>query len=338
MNYIILPAFSLEPNKMSTYNRVFAPNKFTKDGVYKQKLHSANKIVRSFHNFTISENAYRSLKRKINWLYYFSKAKHVKTYSGKDIFNFKIAFLTLTLPSKQQQPTAEITKHLFNQFLTEVRQRTGMKNYVWRLEFQKNKNVHYHIVTDTYLDYFLVLKIWNRILKKAGYTQAYTNKHKSLSFKGYCSLYNSDNSTDKNTMAKRYAKGCANRWEQPNTVDVKSVISNKKIANYISKYFAKSSDDSQVCNILDTPENSKSLRLWFCSRSLSKLNSVSDFCEAVEYDIFALVSQIKEVRQHLGRWARTFYYDFNKCVEFEYRWLRKILYDYGKKQGYFELE
>src|SRR5690606_40476869 len=94
-----------------------------------------------------------------------------------------IGFITLTLPSKQKDPTKFITNNLFNQFLTEIRQRTKMENYVWRLEFQKNKNVHYHIVTDTYIDYHLVLKIWNRILDNYGYIKPYTEKHNKLSLK-----------------------------------------------------------------------------------------------------------------------------------------------------------
>lgn len=336
METIVLPSFSLEPEKMSLFNRVFTPNQFTPNGSIAPKRHRANNIKRSFHNFTISDNAYRNLKRKINWLYYLSKPKHVKTYNGRDIFNFKIAFLTLTLPSKQKEPTIEITKKLFNQFLTEIRQRSGMKNYVWRLEFQKNRNVHYHLVTDTYLDYFFVLKIWNKILDLNGYISAYTEKHKNLSLSAYNQLYNSDSKKDFNTIAKRYAKGCKSEWKQPNTIDVKSVVSKKKIANYISKYFAKNDNNKSLCNELDNEKNSKSLRLWFCSRSLSKLNSVSDFCEAVEYDIFQLISKIKGVKQHLGKWARTFYFDFSNCVEFEFIWINKILKNYAKKQGYFE--
>src|SRR5690606_12361768 len=54
-------------------------------------------ITRSHHNFTISENANRTLRNKINWLYYLAKSKQIKTYNGKSIFNFKIGFITLTL-------------------------------------------------------------------------------------------------------------------------------------------------------------------------------------------------------------------------------------------------
>lgn len=333
-SYIVLPCFSLEPNKLSTFNRVFSPSQLSSDGYTLPKKRTVNRVKQSFHNFNISENAYRTLKRKVNWLYYLAKPKHVKTYNGKDIFNFKCAFITLTLPSKQKTCTSDVTKRLFNQFLTEVRQRVQIANYVWRLEFQKNGNVHYHIVTDVYLDFFFIQKIWNRILSKEGYIREYTNKFKNLSLSQYNQLTNQGHKTDFSIIAKRYAKGCSQKWEQPNTVDVISVVNKKNIANYISKYFGKDAKHKIICNELDNEENSKGLRLWFCSRGLSKLNSVTDFCEAVVVDWFALISNIKKVRQFVAKYARMFYFDFANCNKFELILIHNTLKDYAKKQGY----
>jgi len=354
--YIVLPCFSLEPNKVASFNRVFRKTKMQKDYEIAQRLknddtgeyaefleserianlyyQSKKTVKREFHNFTLSQNAHRTLKRKINWLFYLAKSKQVKTYNGKAIFNFKVAFITLTLPAQQKQCTAEITNNLFNQFLTEVRQRTNMHNYVWRLEFQKNGNVHYHMVTDTYLDYFFLLPIWNRILSKAGYIAEYTAKHQNLSLMQYNSAYNSKGTTPFETIAKRYAKGCQNKWEQPNTIDIKSVISKKSISNYISKYFSKNAEGGSICNNLDTLENSKALRLWFCSRSLSKLESITDYCEAVKYDIFTMVKDIPKVREYISQYARVFYFEvFNVLGEVRI-FIEKLLKNYANEKSY----
>ena len=333
-NLIVMPCFSLEPNKISMFNQIYigSNGSITKYG--KRRSVSNDNLKRKFHNFKISDNAYRTLKKKINWLYYMAKPKHVKTYAGKDIYNFKINFITLTLPSKQKECTKNVTSKLFNQFLTEVRQRTKLENYVWRLEFQKNKNVHYHIVTDCYLDYFFIQKIWNRILKKAGYLQAYSDKFKNLSLSQYNKVVNSSGKTAFNVIAKRYAKGCGANWEQPNTVDVKSVLNGKNIANYISKYFSKDAKDNSICNPLDNEENSKSLRLWFCSRSLSKLNTISDFVEATVIDWFSVVNKAKKVRRVVCQYAMLVYFDFKDFAQKELIMLHKLFKDYAKKQGY----
>ena len=165
--YLFMPCFSMVPNQISTFNKVFYRNPDTQQlsthHDFKNKRSNnwsestkTNKINKSFHGFELSDNAFRTLKRKINWLFYLSKSKSITTYSGKKIYNFKCAFLTFTLPSTQIEPTKEVTSKYFNQLLTELRDRSKLTNYVWRLEFQKNGNVHYHLVTDTYLDYFWV--------------------------------------------------------------------------------------------------------------------------------------------------------------------------------------
>lgn len=342
---VFLPSFSLEPNKVVSYNSVFARNRETETltpingkkpstALKFTSIKEKNSVSRTSHNFQISDNAYRNLKRKINWLYYLAKSKQVKTYSGKQIFNFKIAFITLTLPSKQRTCTRDVTANLLNPFLTEIRQRTEMENYVWRLEFQKNGNVHYHLVTDTYLDYFFVQKIWNRLLKSHGYIDDYKEKFSGLSLLDYNKLTNSNGKTDFKTVAKRYARGCADNWENPNSVDVKSVVSNKAISNYISKYFAKDTDGNPEKNSLDSDDNSTNLRLWFCSRSLSKLKTISDFCEAVTYDIFAIVSHADKARKVIGKYATSIYFEVRSMKGTARKWIELILKSYANTQGY----
>lgn len=343
--YVFLPSFSLDPAKLVSYNSVFLRDydnetlKPVQGGArtirhQKTEIRDKNAIKRDFHNFKISDNAYRTLKRRINWLYYMAKSKKVKTYSGKDIFNFKIGFITLTLPSKQRTCTKELTENCLNQFLTEVRQRTGMQNYVWRLEFQKNGNAHYHIVTDTYLDYFLIRKIWNRILDKNGYIEPYRQKFQDLSLSAYNKMTNKNGKRHYKDVVKSYAAGKRENWSNPNSVDVKSVISNQAIANYISKYFAKDAKHETICNQLDDENNAKSLRLWFCSRSLSKLSTVSDFCDAVEYDIFAIVSFCSDVKKVIGKYATSYYFQLKNFSHNARSWIERILRKYALDNGY----
>lgn len=343
--YAILPSFSLQPNKLVGYNSIFKRDYENERLVPIQERSKVIRINKSVSNnqdnllkkrkeLKLSDNAYRTLKKKINWLYYLSKSRYVKTYNGKEIYNFKINFITLTLPSKQRTPTIEVNKNLMNNFLTEVRQRTDMQNYVWRLEFQKNGNVHYHIVTDTYLDYFFILKIWNRILKLNNYIEDYHNKHKDLSLVEYNKIYNPDKKIEFNVIAKRYAKGKSNKWEQPNSVDVKSVISKKAISNYISKYFSKSNNDNPIMNEYDNEDNIESLRIWFCSRSLSKLNTVSNFCEAVEYDLFAMLDGVKSIKKVFHKYAMIVYFDIKSLFGDVRKFIEILLKDYSKRQGY----
>lgn len=291
-------------------------------------------IEKKFHNFEISTAAQRNIREKINWLYTLARSRYVKTYSGKEIFNFKLNFLTLTLPSKQCHPTSEITNLCFNQFLTEIRSRVKMENYVWRLEFQKNGNVHYHIVTDVFIDYFFAQKIWNRIINKLGYVDAYTAKFKGFSLQQYLDNCEKNDKNDFSVLSKRYAKGCSEGWKNPNSVDVKSCTSNKTIAFYISKYFSKDKDNSKKCNDLDNEENSFGLRLWFCSRSLSKLTSICDYREALSIDWFSFLKGAENVRHVICDYAQCLFFDLSKLTNYLKSVLFPVFRNYATSQGY----
>lgn len=332
--YIFNEKISLKPNKITLFNEVC----FTTAGSdIIRSIHEGTRNARpekSFHNFKISQNASKTIKEKVQWLYLLGKSRYTKSYSGKEIFNFKINFLTLTLPSSQRHPTIQITKECFNQFLTEIRQRTNMENYVWRLEFQKNGNVHYHIVTDTYIDYFFAQKIWNRIINKLGYVDAYTRKFEVMSLSDYCQNSSASAGTPFDVLAKRYAKGKACKWSEPRSVDVKVCTSDKSIAFYISKYFSKDASNTSACNILDNEENSFALRLWFCSRSLSKLKSIVEYSCKMKINWHWLLKGRDKVRNVV--------LDYADCLFFEIKdlsaQLKGLLYpvfrEYANSLGY----
>lgn len=342
---LIAKKFSLRPDKLVLYNEINPDYKTYKGNIndYNHEKENINRnqkkikkitLKKKFHNFNISHNANKTMKEKINWLYYLSKSRYKKTYTNKSIYNYKLSFITLTLPSKQMHSTSFITKNIFNQFLTEIRNRSKMSNYVWRLEFQNNRNVHYHLVTDSYLDYFFIQKIWNRVINKYGYVDVYSNKFNTLSLDQYNKITNNNNKTDFEIVKKRYLKGIKSQWKEPNTVDVKSVINRKSISNYIAKYFSKNSTNKNNCNELDNEDNSFSLRLWFCSRTLSKLKSIRDYFENVNYNIKFVIESCSKFKYVQHKYVTVIYYSIVNYSSRYARFIDKLLRSYAKEIGY----
>ena len=284
--------------------------------LYKEKKISTNqsndkKLVRKFHKFDISINSARNLRKKIDFLYYYSNSRRVKTYSGKVIQNFKVLFLTLTIPSIQIHNTGMIITNILDPFLQICRQRLKMTNYVWRLEFQANGNAHFHILTDTYIDYYFAKKHWNKCLNQLGYVDAYQTKMQSLSYNDYCNMYGKDFKGEKvsnELLYKRYNAGKSTNWKNPNSVDVKSIKSSREISYYISKYFSKK-DKGQKCNELDTEENSFALRLCYWSRSLSRLKLESMPYDYYEADIVQLLDADDNVIRCVYDYCVVYYFD-----------------------------
>jgi hypothetical protein len=269
------------------------------------------KVERKFHNFQISANSRKNLIEKILWLNQFAKSRTIRTYSGKYIHNFRTSFITLTLPASQAHSTAEISKECFERFLTTLRNRLKMNNYVWKLEFQENGNVHYHLITDTYVDYFFALKHWNNIINKLGYVDRYRERMSGLSFEEYREQFGGENKNDIKLMASRFAKGKREDWRQPNSVDMRAVRTNNNLHYYLSKYFAKSGEKANA-NSHDNEDNSFALRLCFWSRSLSKVTTLSMPEKFYKFDFFPFFETAKNVVLRVYDYCRVAYYSISK--------------------------
>lgn len=283
----------------------------------KEKSKSTNntqKLEKKFHNFEISSNSQKNLRSKVEWLYQYAKSRNVKTYTNKIIKNYKCGFITLTLPAKQFHNTAYIITQMLDEFLQQLRKRIKMINYVWRLEFQSNGNAHFHIVTDSYCDYYLALKVWNKILSSHGYVELYKNKMSSLSYNEYCSKFGKKSNGEKipnEVLFKRYNYGKSTNWSSPNTVDCKNISRGGSISFYISKYFSKK-EKSAKCNKLDNSENSFALRLCFWSRSLSRCKAE---CMPVAYydaNIFEVLKKDESVLVVHYEYCSVAYFEFEK--------------------------
>ena len=287
------------------------------------------KLVKKYHNFEISPNSQKNLRSKVEWLFQYARSRNVKTYSGKIIKNYKCGFITLTLPSKQKHNTGYIITQMLDEFLQQLRKRIKMINYVWRLEFQANGNAHFHIVTDSYCDYYLALKLWNKILNVHGYIEPYRNKMSALTYVQYVAKFGKKKNGEKiqnEILFKRYNYGVSTNWSNPNTVDCKNISKGGSISFYISKYFSKKEKNAKK-NELDNEENSFALRLCFWSRSLSRCKAESMPIQYYDTNVFEILKKDESVYCVVYDYCTVLYYEFHKLEDYS----KEILTRYFKK-------
>lgn len=95
------------------------------------------------------------------------------------------SFITLTLPSKQIHDDNEIKRHILQPFLAECKRSLKLTHYIWTAETQKNGNIHFHIITPTYINKYMLQKIWNLHAETLGYiTRCKVNNPPSTNIKG----------------------------------------------------------------------------------------------------------------------------------------------------------
>jgi hypothetical protein len=204
---LFIPKFSLHNDELFIYNEVIRTQPKIK---YNEK--SISNLKDNTQKGKISKSAEKRAKRAIKYLIYNAVDKKVYNPKFNSSYVFKVNFITLTLSSKQLHSSNEIKSSLLNQFLVEARKRWGLHNYVWKAEFQKNGNIHFHILSDVFIPHNELRQVWNRIQEKLGYVSAYKK---------------------------------TNHKQNPNSTDIHSLRKIKNVPAYVLKYMIKDGGSSE---------------------------------------------------------------------------------------------
>ena len=222
----------------------------------------------------LSIKARRKMEKAIMWLHFGAKAKRIFDHELQKSFTFHINFITLTLPAKQMHSDKEITNRCLGNWLDVAKKMFGLRRYVWKAETQENGNIHYHLVTDTYIHHKDLRRTWNKSLELLGYISAFEFKH---------------------------------RHRNAPTEQVKSIKNVRNVASYVACYMSKNRPFKCIGKLIESKgvrreilygsdeyravNNWKELgkvvgsiiggysrpvngRLWGCSRELSQIKPV----------------------------------------------------------------
>lgn len=193
----VIPIVQIRPNMAVIYNRIEWPGPRPvrdRDRVSLSTYQEKHDIKsEKTYQGTLSPGSKKRLQRSINLLVAQAEWKTATHFDSGREFQFKVNFVTLTLPSPQGDVSdKDIKKTCLDNWLKAMRYRYRLKSYVWRAERQYNGNVHFHVTTDTYLPFDNLCNEWNHQLEKLGLIDAFADKHG----------YRSPNSTDIHSVQK----------------------------------------------------------------------------------------------------------------------------------------
>lgn len=239
--------------------------------------HKKNKSLENlnigFKTKGVSKMTMKKIAIACRILSYASKEVTVRNSKGEYIKHLNL-FISLTLPSTQEHEDTFITKKILGNFLDTCRKLGFLNNYVWRAEKQKNGNIHYHILTDSFVNYNFIRRIWYRVLSKYGYMKKYHDKFSSMCYEDYKNQ-SFNNNRPESKINQAFARGKRNNWSEPPCVDVEAINSIGALSKYLSKYVSKNSNHS---------ENIVKGRVWSCSKSVSE--SIKEFKGNQEFNSF----------------------------------------------------
>lgn len=195
---------------------------------------------------------------------------------GRYFRNSKLTFVTLTLPSKQMHTDNEIKRQALNTFIVNCTRDNIFTNYFWRAEAQKNGNIHFHLLIDSYVEHSKLKYLWNRCIEQMGYIDAFERKHKHRT---------------------------------PNSTDIRGLKTINNVALYVIKYVTKSDGyrkiEGRIWGCSDSLRKLKPLVLDSCSEVEAFVDSVqlSNNAKVYKDDNFC-VTMSSKILQKISNFPR----------------------------------
>lgn len=247
------------------------------------QLENEKNLKQNEHKGFLSDKAVKRLKTSLNWFIASAQVRKIYDNRNNRYINFKLAFVTLTLPAEQGELSDNyIKKEVLNPFLILLKNRYSLNNYIWKAEAQENGNIHFHIVVDCYIPYDELRFLWNRLLNKKGLMAQYTTKFFNMSLEEYRRETDPGKKVDFNVIKKRFLYGKQTEWKNPNTTDIHSIRKVKDLAAYLATYMSKK--DLEKRGIVG--------RIWSCSYPLSDKNKC--VIELDDNELFSKIDLLNE--------------------------------------------
>lgn len=230
----------------------------------------------NYHRGKVSKQSARKIRMAVQWLVLMADKKKVWDKHSCKMIDYRAGLATVSLPTGCTNVSERFFRDtLLVSILSAMNYRWGLKNYVWKIERQKNGTLHAHITLDKFIDHKWLLSKWCSTLDKHGLLEEYRSRFQQMSVKDYVNYRQSRDQHNYKTRFKShiqytksliaaYQKGEKSNWSLPNCTDIHAVKNVRHLAAYMVKYMSK--DPNLGIDFKG--------RYWACSHSLSKLRSI----------------------------------------------------------------
>jgi|688.fasta_scaffold122280_2 hypothetical protein len=231
---------------------------------------SLNNLERKYTSTELSKASIKKIKERASWLVKLAKIKKPLKLEYFLKNSYKVSFITLTLSAEQVHSDVEIKTKLLESFLLKARRFHGLNTYIWKAELQRNGNIHFHILTPSYIPFFKLKYLWNEVQQSLGYIDKFEAKHKHRNPPSVNIQQVSNTEQIKKYMAKYITKSTTSAEPEPTELNTKRC---KQLESLLS-----------VCGVEYSKKDIKPFiegKKFGCSRDLVNVCDVSEFADSV---------------------------------------------------------
>ena len=158
---IIPTNIQFRADKVVGYHRI--SHKSTHKAFLKESI-SKRKVRQMAYSGCLSKGAKSRLRKCAELISCITPQRRMYHPVNDCMFNFRLAFITLTFPSPLDlEQEIELNKLFVKPIIQVLVRRFGVKNYVWKAELTGKGRVHLHLLVDSTIHYEHLRNSWNRL-------------------------------------------------------------------------------------------------------------------------------------------------------------------------------
>lgn len=154
------------------------------------RRHTLTPALTPTYSGAVTPHARRRLMCALDVLVQRSPTKQVWSPKSGEWYDYKLSFITLTIADQKNVSVATAYEKLLREWLRYMKRKQGLKDYVWKAEYQRRGQVHYHVGTNCYIPWETVRWRWNQLQYRAGMLDDFARRYK----------HTNPNSTDVHSM------------------------------------------------------------------------------------------------------------------------------------------
>jgi len=274
-------SLQIRENSVVIYEERLFSSRFANRHLARDSIANARKTQ---YSGKMTPGARKRMARAITLMCQGSEAKWLfSQVTGKWHWH-RLSFITLTIASDQKLTGKWTYENLLKPFIRWMREVEGVEHYIWKLEFQRRGQIHYHITTPAFIDYQKIRAKWNELQRANGLLDDYVKTYKH---------YNAPSTEIRGVKQVRNMASYLTK-ELGKSVDAKYLKAKKMVDSLVKAGEIPANKRNQFVNEYTGEELKTEGKIWGCSENFG---GAAYFSCDLRHDTAKLLLEYAEKKQ-----------------------------------------
>lgn len=139
--------------------------------------HNLQEETAAVYSGTMTNHARKRLSCAIDILIQRNPTRRIYNPMANAHHDFRLNFITLTVPTSKYITASWGYENLLGKWIRYMRDKYGLREYVWKCELTEQEQPHWHITTNEFIPWPVIRWKWNSLMRNERLLDRYALKH-----------------------------------------------------------------------------------------------------------------------------------------------------------------